>query len=50
VIKSGGKVVERVKGSKRIHYKIACRDKPTETLRITVRATGNYTLKASYAG
>jgi hypothetical protein len=50
VIKSGGHVVERVKGRKRIHYKIACRDKQTETLRITVRAAGNYTLKASYAG
>jgi hypothetical protein len=50
VIKSGGHVVERVKGKKRIHYKIACRDKATETLRITVRATGPYTLNASYAG
>jgi len=50
VIKSGGHVVERVKGKKRIHYKIACRDKATETLRITVRAKGAYTLKASYAG
>jgi hypothetical protein len=39
-----------VKGKKRIHYKIACRDKQTETLRISVRATGNYTLKVSYAG
>jgi hypothetical protein len=39
-----------VKGRDRINYKIACRDKQTETLRITVRATGSYTLKASYAG
>jgi hypothetical protein len=39
-----------VKNKKRINYKIACRDKQTENLRITVRATGNYTLKASYAG
>jgi hypothetical protein len=50
VIKSGGRVVERVKDRKRINYKIACRDKQTENLRITVRATGNYTLTASYAG
>ncbi len=49
LIRSGGKLVERTKG-KRIHYKIACRDQGTETLRITVKATGAYTLKASYAG
>jgi microcystin-dependent protein len=50
VIKSGSRLVERVHDRKRIHYKIACRDKRTETLRITVKTTGKYTLKASYAG
>ena len=50
VIKSGSHVVDRVKGKKRINYKIACRDQGTENLRITVRAKGPYTLKASYAG
>jgi hypothetical protein len=50
VVKSGGQLVERIKGRKRLHYKIACRDQSTENLRITVRATGAYTLKASYAG
>jgi hypothetical protein len=50
VVKSGGRLVERIKGKKRLHYKIACRDQSTENLRITVRATGAYTLKASYAG
>ena len=50
VVKSGSHVVDRVKGKKRINYKIACRDQGTENLRITVRAKGPYTLKASYAG
>jgi hypothetical protein len=50
VVKSGGQVVERLTGRKRLHYKIACRDKQTEMLRIYVRGTGAYTLKASYAG
>jgi hypothetical protein len=50
VLKSGGQLVERARGRKRIHYRIACRDKQTETLRITVKTAGSYTLKASYAG
>lgn len=50
VVKSGAQLVDRVHDRKRIHYKIACRDKQTETLRITVKTTGKYTLKASYAG
>ncbi|WP_028059393.1 hypothetical protein [Candidatus Solirubrobacter pratensis] len=50
VVKSGSQLAERAVGRKRIHYSIACRDKGTETLRITVKATGRYTLKATYAG
>jgi hypothetical protein len=49
VVKSGGKVVERTR-RRRLDYKLACRDSRTETLRITVQASGAYTLKASYAG
>jgi hypothetical protein len=49
-VRSGGKLVQRVRNRKRIHYNIACRDKQNETLRITVKTTGTYTLKASYAG
>jgi hypothetical protein len=53
VIKSGGKVMDRTNG-KRIHYRIACRDRRTEQLPLTVvpRAgtTGKYALKVSYAG
>jgi hypothetical protein len=49
VIRSGGKLVER-SHNRRIHYSIACRDARTETLRITVKSGGAYTLKASYAG
>jgi hypothetical protein len=56
VVKSGGKVDDRTtkRGSQdRIHYRIACRDRRTENLAITVvrRAGGGaYTLKAYYAG
>lgn len=49
VVKSGDQLVERT-GRRRIHYQIACRDRRTETLRITVKAPGAFTLKASYAG
>ena len=57
VVKSGGKVVERTTkrgSSDRIHYRIACRDRRTERLTITVvrrsGAPGRYTLTAKYAG
>jgi hypothetical protein len=57
ILRSGGKVVDRTtrKDSKdRIDYRIACRDRRTETLQITVikrsRAGGPYTLTAKYAG
>ena len=56
VIKSGGPTVERTttRGSKdRIHFRIACRDRRTENLRITVvrrSGSGPYTLTAKYAG
>jgi hypothetical protein len=57
VVWSGGKVEEKTSrpgSSDRIHYRIACRDRRTENLKITVikRAgpAGPYTLKASYAG
>jgi hypothetical protein len=56
VVRSGGKVVQRTSraGSRdRIHYRMACRDRRTETLSITVvrrSGSGPYTLKASYAG
>jgi len=53
VIKSGGKVIDRTT-SKRIHYRIACRDRRTEQLTLSVvphsGTTGKYALKASYAG
>lgn len=57
VVKSGGRTVERTtrRGSAdRIHYRIACRDRRTETLKITVvRRSGAptpFTLTAKYAG
>jgi hypothetical protein len=57
VVKSGGKVVDRTtrRGSRdRIHYRIACRDRRTENLKLTVvRRSGEpapYTLTARYAG
>jgi hypothetical protein len=57
IVRSGGKVVDRTtrKDSKdRINYRIACRDRRTETLRITVIKRsgpgGPYTLTAKYAG
>jgi hypothetical protein len=57
IVRSGGKVVDRTtrKDSKdRINYRIACRDRRTETLQITVikrsGAGGPYTLTAKYAG
>ena len=57
VVRSGGKVQEKTSkaGSQdRIHYRIACRDRRTENLTITVLKRsgpgGPYTLKASYAG
>ena len=57
VLKSGGKVLDRTSkrnSSDRIHYRIACRDRRTENLQITVvRRSGEpapYTLTAKYAG
>lgn len=58
IVRSGGKVVDRTtrKDSKdTINYKIACRDRRTENLKITViRRSGGgggpYTLTAKYAG
>ena len=57
VLKSGGKVLDRTtkrNSSDRIHYRIACRDRRTENLQITVvRRSGEpapYTLTAKYAG
>lgn len=57
VVRSGGKIVDRTSrpGSRdRIHYRIACRDRRTETLRISVvrrsARGGPYTLTATYAG
>jgi hypothetical protein len=57
VVKSGGKTVDRTSrrgSSDRIHYRIACRDRRTENLRITVvRRSGEptpFTLTAKYAG
>ena len=53
VIRSGGKVMQRKNGN-RIHYRIACRDRRTEQLTLTVvpRAgtKGSYALTAKYAG
>ena len=57
IVRSGGKVVDRTTRSDskdRINYRIACRDRRTETLRITVIKRsgpgGPYTLTAKYAG
>ena len=56
VVRSGGKTVEkttRTDSRDRIHYRIACRDRRTETLKITVlkrSGAGPYTLTAKYAG
>jgi hypothetical protein len=56
VVRSGGKTVEKTSRSDsrdRIHYRIACRDRRTETLKITVlkrSGAGPYTLTAKYAG
>ena len=58
IVRSGGKVEDRTSSSgssDRIHYRIACRDRRTENLSITViRRSGGtggaYSLKASYAG
>jgi hypothetical protein len=56
VLHSGGKAIERTSrdaSQDRIHYRIACRDHRTETLRIQVvrrSGTGPYTLTAKYAG
>jgi hypothetical protein len=57
VVKSGGRTLKRTRtrgSTDRIHYRIACRDRRTETLRITVvRRSGPpapYTLTAKYAG
>jgi hypothetical protein len=52
VIKSGGKVIARKNGT-RIHYRIACRDRRTEKLRISVvprTSRGAYALTVKYAG
>jgi hypothetical protein len=56
VVRSGGKTVEkttRTDSRDRVNYPIACRDRRTETLRITVlkrSGAGPYTLTAKYAG
>jgi hypothetical protein len=56
VVRSGGKTVEkttRTDSRDRVNYRIACRDRRTETLRITVlkrSGAGPYTLTAKYAG
>jgi hypothetical protein len=56
VVRSGGKTVDKTSrsGSRdRVNHRIACRDRPTETLRITVlkrSGAGPYTLTAKYAG
>jgi hypothetical protein len=58
IVRSGGKIVDRTtrKDSKdEINYKLACRDRRTENLKITViRRSGGgggpYTLTAKYAG
>jgi hypothetical protein len=56
VVRSGGKTVEkttRTDSRDRVNYPIACRDRRTETLRITVlkrSGSGPYTLTAKYAG
>jgi hypothetical protein len=52
VVKSGGKILERT-SKRRIHYEIACRDRRTERLTLTVvrrAGSGPYTLTARYAG
>jgi hypothetical protein len=56
IVRSGGKIVDRTtrtNSKDRINYRIACRDRRTETLRITVikrSGAGPYTLTAKYAG
>jgi hypothetical protein len=56
VLRSGGKIIDRTTrtdSKDRINYRIACRDRRTETLRITVikrSGAGPYTLTAKYAG
>jgi hypothetical protein len=56
VVRSGGKTIEkttRADSRDRVNYPIACRDRRTETLRITVlkrSGAGPYTLTAKYAG
>jgi hypothetical protein len=56
VVRSGGTTVEkttRAGSHDRINYRIACRDRRDETLRITVlkrSGAGPYTLTARYAG
>jgi hypothetical protein len=56
MVRSGSKIVDRTtrKDSKdRINYRIACRDRRTETLSLTVikrSGAGPYTLSAKYAG
>jgi|tagenome__1003787_1003787.scaffolds.fasta_scaffold20944517_2 hypothetical protein len=57
IVRSAGKLVDRTTGpgsADRIDYRIACRDRRTETLRITVikrsGPSAPYTLSATYAG
>lgn len=56
VVRAGGKTIEkttRKDSNDRVHYPLACRDRRTETLRITVlkrSGSGPYTLTARYAG
>jgi hypothetical protein len=56
VVRSGGKTVEkttRTDSRDRVNYRIACRDRRIETLRITVlkrSGAGPYSLTAKYAG
>ena len=57
VLRSGGKLVQKTDApgsSDRIHYRIACRDRQTETLTVQVKhrsgAPGPVSVKATYAG
>jgi hypothetical protein len=56
VVRSGGKTMEktsRTDSQDRVHYRIACRDRRTEQIKIQVlkrSGAGPYTLTAKYAG
>lgn len=57
VLRSGGKLVDKTDkagSTDRIHYRVACRDREKETLRVQVKhrsgRTGPVAVKATYAG